>query len=394
MADMAKMEDWLETIPSPQTRKTYRSGIKKFEQYYDKPIETLIGSNDAGKTVEKFYVWLKQNHPQNTCRNITNCPIQFLKYFNTPVNYRKNLGIYNTTLTTRDHKLTVDEAREMWKIAGLDEKVMIKTWLLGLRIGDACRFVWSQFNFKLSEEPQEILVFTKKESIVAHVFIDAEFQKLLEKYIPTLDKSNKFLFQSEKGGNVKEKQLLRRLQSLQKKAGIDARGKVFGWHIGRKLFLRTCAELGITSWNAQMMCGKAVDKSIATYINGVQLKNDAIKVYNVLKMEITNDNDNVVRLETTLNELEKENMVFKTRIDLLQKNSQKQEQEIEKMKESIKGLYLINVHYPMTVQRHLFNRKTGKMEEWVETINTPEEGEASLKGFNEKVKKLSESESH
>jgi predicted RNase H-like nuclease (RuvC/YqgF family) len=150
---------------------------------------------------------------------------------------------------------------------------------------------------------------------------------LLEKYIPTLDQKNKYLMQSEKGGNVKEKQLLRRLQSLQKRAGIDAKGQVFGWHIGRKLFLRTCAELGITSWNAQMMCGKSVDKSISTYINGIQLKNDAIKVYNVLKMEVSNGNGKVTRLEETVNALERENMTFKTRIDLLQKTFQNQEDE-------------------------------------------------------------------
>jgi integrase len=328
LADMAKMEDWLGTIPSKQTRKTYRNGIKKFEEFYGKPIETLIGSNDAGKTIEKFYVWLKQKHPQNTCRNITNCPIQYLKYFNTPVKYRRSLGIYTTTLTTRDHKLTVEEAREMWKIAGLDEKVMIKTWLLGLRIGDACRLTWNKFNIKPSEESQEILISTRKESVVAHAFIDVEFQKLLEKYLITLDKSNKFLFQSAKGGNLKEKQLLRRLQSLQKKAGIQTNSQVFGWHIGRKLFLRTCAELGITSWNAKMMCGKAVDKSIATYINGIQLKNDAMKVHNVLKMEVSNGNNGkVTRLEETVNALERENMTFKTRIDLLQKNLQTQEDE-------------------------------------------------------------------
>jgi hypothetical protein len=135
---------------------------------------------------------------------------------------------------------------------------------------------------------------------------------------------------------LKEKQLLRRLQSLQKKAGIQANGQVFGWHIGRKLFLRTCAELGITSWNAKMMCGKAVDKSIATYINGVQLKNDAMKVHNVLKMEVSNGNNGkVTRLEETVNALERENMTFKTRIDLLQKTSQQQQDAIESQNQKI-----------------------------------------------------------
>jgi integrase len=302
--DMAKIDDWLSTIPSKQTRKSYRNGIRRFEEFYQKPIETLIGSQDAGKTIEKFYVWLKnKGRSQNTCRTTTNAPIQFLKYFNTPVKYRKNLGIYRTTLTTRDHMLNVDEAREMYRIGSLKEKVMVKTWLLGLRIGDACKLEWKQFNFKPSEEPKEVLVNTKKEGIVAHVFIDAEFQKLLAKHIPNLDQNNKFLFQSEKGNNLKEKQLLRKLQKLQKKARINPKG-VFGWHIGRKLFMRTCAELGITSWNAKLMVGKAVDKSIATYINGLQLKDDATKVSNVLQMELSNGNGNS-QLAKQLEDLQK-----------------------------------------------------------------------------------------
>jgi integrase len=288
MADMAKMDDWLGEIPSPSTRKNYRNGIKKFEEWHQKPIESLLDLSDeeSGHIVTKFYTFIKQSHPQNTARNQTNTVIQFLKHFGKNPKYKKSLGIYTTTLTTRDHMLTVDEAREMWKVASLEEKIMIKTWMLGLRISDCCKLEFQQFNFKPSEEPQEVIINTGKEDITAHVFIDSEFQRLLEKHIPNLDHENRFLFQSEKGGHVKEKQLLRRLQSLQKKAGVESNGKVFGWHIGRKLFLRTCAELGITSWNAQMMCGKAVDKSIATYINGIQLKNDAKKVHNVLRMEV------------------------------------------------------------------------------------------------------------
>jgi integrase len=320
---MGKMNDWLGTIPSPQTRKNYRNGIRRFEEFYQKPIESLLEFSDTelGHIMEKFYSYLKESHPQNTCRNLVNCPIQYLKYFGKNPKYKKSLGIYTTTLTTRDHMLTVDECREMWKVASLEEKVMVKTWMLGLRIGDACKLEWQQFNLKTSEEPQEVLISTHKEGIVAHVFIDPEFQELLEKQIANLDRSSKFLFQSEKGGHVKEKQLLRKLQSLQKKAGIDAKGKVFGWHLGRKLFLRTCAELGITSWNAQMMCGKAVDKSIATYINGVQLKNDAKKIHNVLKMENqSNGNDKrVENLECAIRNLENENMALKTRQDELQK---------------------------------------------------------------------------
>jgi predicted nucleic acid-binding Zn-ribbon protein len=103
--------------------------------------------------------------------------------------------------------------------------------------------------------------------------------------------------------------------------------------------------LGINAWLAKMMCGKAVEKSVATYINGAQLKNDAMKVHNVLKMEVSNGNNGkVTRLEETVNALERENMTFKTRIELLQKNFQMQENEnavfktrIDSMQKSIES---------------------------------------------------------
>lgn len=38
------------------------------------------------------------------------------------------------------------------------------------------------------------------------------------------------------------------------------------------------------------MVGKSVDKSIATYINGVSLRTDAKKILNVLRMELPKEN--------------------------------------------------------------------------------------------------------
>lgn len=372
MADEMKMNDWLGEIPSPQTRKSYRAGIKKFESYSQKPIEDLLEQSDEelGHVINKFYTFLKQSHPQNSCRNTTNSVLQYFKFYGKNPKYNRNIGIFNTTLTTRDHILTVDECRDMWKIAGLTEKIMIKSWLLGLRISDACKLEWSNFNIKPSDEPIEVLIHTRKEGITAHAFIDSEFQKLLEKYIPTLDKSNKYLFQSEKGGNVKEKQMLRKLQSLQKRAGIQTNGQVFGWHIARKMFLRTSAELGITSWSAMMMVGKSVDKSISTYINGVALKNDAIKISNVLKMEISTGNGKVTRLEEVVNSLEKENMVFKTRLDLLQKQFEKLNTTVERL-------------YPRELERHIMTDEG--VTTYKETFSTPEEYIESEKKFREIV---------
>jgi predicted RNase H-like nuclease (RuvC/YqgF family) len=90
-------------------------------------------------------------------------------------------------------------------------------------------------------------------------------------------------------------------------------------------------------------------------------------------------------LENAVKQIENENMAFKTRIDLLQK-------EVQTLKKSMEGLYHIPTTYPTTLAHRLFNKKTKKIEVWNETINTPEEMEASLKRFEDKAKKLADEE--
>lgn len=36
--DMGKIDDWLSGIPSKYTRKTYKAGIRKFEEFYEKAL--------------------------------------------------------------------------------------------------------------------------------------------------------------------------------------------------------------------------------------------------------------------------------------------------------------------------------------------------------------------
>lgn len=95
MADMVKVEEWLGEIPSPQTRKSYRSGIKNFEKWHIKPIETLIAQTDdeLGHVINKYYGFVKESHPQNTCRSMVNPVVQYLKYYGKNPKYKKNLAV-------------------------------------------------------------------------------------------------------------------------------------------------------------------------------------------------------------------------------------------------------------------------------------------------------------
>jgi integrase len=281
--DMKLVEEWLSGIPSKYTRKNYMSGIKKFEnEYYHKPIETLIKSPEAGREIERFYCWLKERHGQNTCRNVVNAVIQFLKFHGTEVKYRRALQIYKTVPTTRDHRVLISEIQAMAKVAELKEQILLEVYLMGFRIGDVALLEWRTFD-QNGEPPIPVAINTKKEQVVARAFISEEFKQLLDKYLPLLDESNPYLFQSKRRKRLSTKQINNKLKKLVERAGITNHG-LFRWHTGRKLFLRTCAELGISSWSAKLMCGKSIPASDDTYVHDAELKGDFLKISKVLRL--------------------------------------------------------------------------------------------------------------
>ena len=183
--DMAKIDDWLSALPSPHTRRNYKSGIKKFEIFYGKGIETLLqkSERETGRIIEKIYVWLKdKDYGQNSCKSLVNSPVQFLKYFGNEPKYRKSLGIFRTVPTTRDHRANIHEIQSMAKLADLREQILLETYLLGLRIGDVSTLQWRTFDVN-GEYPIPIQIMTQKEQVVARSFITEEFKGLLEKCI-------------------------------------------------------------------------------------------------------------------------------------------------------------------------------------------------------------------
>jgi site-specific recombinase XerD len=283
--NMELAEEWLAGIPSKYTKKSYKAGIKKFESWFKKPVETLIKSPEATRTVEQFYCHLKEAHNQNTARNQTNAVIQFLKFHGTEIKLRRALGVYRTVPTTRDHRTTISEIQSMAKNSSLKEQIFLEVYLLGLRVSDASTLEWQTFNHLDEEPPVPIQILTKKEGIVCQTFISSEFQELLKRYLPTLDKNNPYLLQSRnKGKNLKPRQIDYILKGLVQRAGINNGTQLFRWHTGRKLVMRTCQELSISVWTAKMLVGKAIPMSDATYLEGANLKNDFIKLNKVLRL--------------------------------------------------------------------------------------------------------------
>ncbi|MGV9103458.1 MAG: hypothetical protein ACOC3C_05025 [Candidatus Thorarchaeota archaeon] len=170
----------------------------------------------------------------------------------------------------------------MAKVASLEEQVMLGILLLGFRIGDAKRLKKNDFNLN-GDPPIELKLRAKKEGTVYETFISEELRELLEKHIPTLE--DQWLFSGvRKGSHVKDETLNNRLKNLAQKAGIKTHGNLT-WHCGRKLVMRTGAELGLNIWNIKRMVGKSIPISDDTYLTGLKLREDFIKFSEVLRLK-------------------------------------------------------------------------------------------------------------
>jgi len=332
---LGKIEDFLEVIPSKHTKKNYKFGIKKFEEWYGSSITELIKSPDATRKIEKFYVALKQKHPQNTCRNLTNAAIQFLKYFGTDVRPRRALGIYRTEKAIGEHKLSIEEVQRMAAVADLKEQIILEILLLGFRIGDVIRLKVSDFQRLDLDAPIEFKIRATKEGTIYETYISEEFKERLKLYLPTIE--SKWLFPGiRKGSHVKDETLNNTLRSLAERAMVKLYGRLH-WHSGRKLVMRTGGELGISPWIVKKMVGKSIPRSDDAYLTDINLKTGFLKLKKVLKLEARN-NGNVTAVKqeldnfkSALTNLEKENLILKTRLNNLQENTLEFENRLNKI---------------------------------------------------------------
>ncbi len=301
-ATMGKLEDWLEVVPSKNTRKSYIYGVSVFETWYGDSITKLIKSPEATRTIERFYVYLRERHPQNTCRNITNAAIQFLKFHRTEVRPRRSLGIYNTERALGKHLVTISEVQKMVDVANLDEQTMLGIFILGFRVGDAIRLKKSDFENLLDRRPPiELRLRARKERTVYETYISEELRDLLKQYLPSLE--SEWIFPGvRKGSHVKDETLNKRLRSLAERAGVKLNGRLT-WHSARNLILREGSQLGINAWNLKRITGKTIPISDDTYLAGLNLREDFIKLSRVLKLKPTRINNKVGNLEEIIEKI-------------------------------------------------------------------------------------------
>jgi len=278
----------------------YNHGINMFSKWFNKTPNEILqmrvedwASTDIFKKkrfareLEKFHAWmLKNDYAINTARTNTAGIKQLFRFYEMPLTSLSR-EISKIVPTVKDHVLTPTQTKKMFKAASdLRDRVVISLGKdLAWRIGDFAKIKKNQLP-DLNEEPPILFEFiTEKEDVIAKSFISGESRELLKEYLPTLSKDNAYLFPGTNGKHFDHVSINRMLSRLAKKSSVFIpKHKRLRFHCFRKMFLSECANLRIDMNIAKLLCGKAVEPSMLTYLTGLRLKDAFSAVYRRIRL--------------------------------------------------------------------------------------------------------------
>ena len=299
------VQEYLDSVSNPSTKKGYKKGIKEFTKWYGKTAEKILQlrkedltqivgeglieyKNRASrfeKEIEKFHSYLLTKYSINTARNYTLGIRQLFRFYEMPTRFRTGSKISKTVQTTRNFPLTIEHVRKMYAVADLRERVILSMATdLGLRIRDFVSIQKNQLPVLDLEPPISFEIMTDKENVIAHGFLSKETVDLLKVYLPTLDKkANPHIFPSNGKSHISDEWVGKLLKRLAQKAKINLNGKMLTFHCFRKMFLSTSVDSGMLT-AGKMLCGKAIPQSDATYLTTVKLREKFIQLKNFLNI--------------------------------------------------------------------------------------------------------------
>jgi integrase len=362
------VQEFLDSIFNPNTKKEYRHGVKKFCDWFDKSAEEILelrkddltqrqGENLVEyrnraarfeKEIEKFHGYLlAQGFTINTSRNLTLGIRQLFRFYEMPIRIRSGSKVSQTVKTTKNFPMTIEHVRAMFAVGDLRERVVLSMATdLGLRIGDFIRIRKADVPDLDQQAPIQFDLMTDKEKVVAHGFLSQETVDLLKTYVPILvgKSGNPYLFPSNGESHISDEWLNRLLQRLAEKAQIKLNGKSLTFHCFRKMFLSASIDSGIGLTAGKKLCGKAIGESDDTYLTTVNLKEKFIQLKKFLMINETaklEDSEVVENLKSTVAKLHEELTQQKTVTNAVTERNLKISKDIEKLEKQLKDTQLL-----------------------------------------------------
>jgi len=352
------VNEFLDSVSNPNTKKEYRHGLKKFCEWFGKSAgqilemrkddltqragENLIEYRNRAarfeREIEKFHSYLlAQNYTINTARNLTLGIRQLFRYYEMGIRFRAGSKVTKTVKTTRSFPLTIDHVRAMFRVADLRERVILDMATdLGLRISDFLALRKSSLPPLDQEPPIAFDIMADKESVVAHGFLSQETVDLLKVYLPTLEKKNgnPYVFPSNGDSHISDEWMNRLLQNLAAKARIDLNGKDLTFHCFRKMFLSAAIDSGIGLTAGKKLCGKAVAQSDDTYLTTVNLRKKFIQLKRFLAIgeQPKMETEKLELLKSAVSKLQGELTQQKLIAETISKENLKTREELERLR--------------------------------------------------------------
>jgi integrase len=355
------VEQFLDSVSNPNTKKGYRHGIKKFSDWYGKTVAEILELRKSDLTqtageglieyrnraarfereIEKFHSYLlTQEYTINTARNLTLGIRQLFRYYEMGIRFRAGSKVSKTVKTTRSFPLTIEHIRAMFQVADLRERVILSMATdLGLRIGDFLELKKTSLPSLDQEAPVSFDIMTNKEDVVAHSFLSQETVDLLKVYLPTLERKNgnSYLFPSNGKSRISDEWMNRLLQNLANKARMDLNGKDLTFHCFRKMFLSASVDSGIGLTAGKKLCGKTIAQSDDTYLTTVNLRQKFVQLKKFLAINVQPqiETEKIEPLKNAINKLQEDLTQQKIIIDVISEENLKVKKQFEQLQPMI-----------------------------------------------------------
>ena len=140
------VQDFLNSLSNPRTRKNYSFSLRKFVEWYGKSADEILnlrkedltqktGENLIDyknravrfqKEIEKFHSQLlEKGYAINSARNMTLGIRQLFRYYQMPTTSRTGSDVSRTVQTSRNFPMTIEHVRMMFKVANLKERTIL-----------------------------------------------------------------------------------------------------------------------------------------------------------------------------------------------------------------------------------------------------------------------------
>ncbi|MEE1117262.1 tyrosine-type recombinase/integrase [Methanosphaera sp.] len=223
--DNTTIENYIASIPNPNTKKTYGCSLRKFVKFLEKNEITDLNQENIKRIFLDYQAYLNNQNLKPISRNQNMINLKTFLNDYTNITYDKKLKLERTT--NEPKYLTTPQIQLIYKYTEnpLDELMIKLLSNTGLRIHEALKITKQELT-NVDEDKNVILKVIGKRNKKRVVLIPSELAKQLKEY----SKNNKtYLFESKRKPNspISIRTIQRRFNNLARKIDEKEKTKIY-----------------------------------------------------------------------------------------------------------------------------------------------------------------------